>query len=112
MLYVVGNRLAIFSAVDATVYQTDNNYSLQTESSARSTPRKKQSNLPLEGVVSPRGHTSLPSYVLDASRDDGASEGEVTNSVTVQDILVKLDSVKVHVGDVCTRSQESCRVFD
>ncbi len=62
--------------------------------------------------MSPRGHTSLPSYVLDASRDDGASEGEVTNSVTVQDILVKLDSVKVHVGDVCTRSQESCRVFD
>ncbi|XP_064404247.1 pericentriolar material 1 protein-like isoform X4 [Halichondria panicea] len=70
-----------------------------TESSARSTPRKKQSNLPLEGIVSPRGHTSLPSYVLDAGRDDGASEGELTNSVTVQDILVKLDSVKNYLKE-------------
>ncbi len=47
--------------------------------------------MPLERGVS-------PSYAVDASeRDDGVSEGEVTNAVTVQDILVKLDSVKVCV---------------
>ncbi len=39
-----------------------------------------------------------PSYVVDGSRmDDDASEGEVPSSVTVQDIFIKLDSVKVFI---------------
>lgn len=67
---------------------------MQADSSPESTPRKKQTNVP----AAERGTTS-PSYALDASgRDEVVSEGEVTSFVTIQDILAKLDSVKVHTS--------------
>ena len=34
-------------------------------------------------------------YVQDGEKDDCASEGEITSTVSVNDILSKLDSVKV-----------------
>ena len=49
---------------------------------------------------------SPPTYVVDAGRDDEVSEGEITVSVSIQDILSKLDSVKASVLNIL------CRVGD